>query len=204
MDRQRRNGVISFASCSLNVGVDHDHVTNNIVGGDKSHRLSSLLQMFEGLVNNVKSAKLSEDSTENAVSDAAVNTNSILDELKLAQEHLVFKWLPVDPDVKCSEIVTSINGKKVTPQLAASVLGRLRDTLPIYGLHLRFATAYAVGLTWKAFDLMVEHPVSKMIPSELRSKYPLIDYAVKIMHECPVSGSLIVLLPDMPHLVKCI
>jgi hypothetical protein len=92
----------------------------------------------------------------------------------------------------------------VTLQLVASVLDRLRDTLPIYGLHLRFATADAAGSTWKAFNSMAEHPVSKVIPSELRGKYPLIDYAIKIIHECPVSGSLIILLPDMPHLVKCI
>ena len=59
-----RNGVISFDSCLLNAGVDHDHVTNNIVGGDKSHRLLSLLQMFEVLENNVKSAHLAEESTE--------------------------------------------------------------------------------------------------------------------------------------------
>ena len=101
-------------------------------------------------------------------------------------------------------IAASINVETVTPQLVASVLDRLRDTLPIYGLRLRFATAGAAGSTWEAFDSMIEYPVSKMIPSEPRGKYPLINYAIKIIHKCPVSGSLIILLPDMSHLVKCI
>ena len=50
-----RNGVISFDSCSLNAGVVHGHVTNTIVGGDESRRISSLSQMFEVLANKVNS-----------------------------------------------------------------------------------------------------------------------------------------------------
>jgi hypothetical protein len=69
---------------------------------------------------------------------------------------------------------------------------------------MRFATADAAGLTWKAFDSMAEHPVSQVIPTELRKEYPAVDYSLKIIHECPVSGDYIILLPDMPHLVKCI
>ena len=125
-----RNGVISFDSCSLNAGVDHDHVTNTIVGGDESRRISSLSQMFEVLANKVNSAAgdLEADPEDS-------KSNSILDELKLAQEHLVFKWTSTDPETKCSEIVASINVEVVTAQLVAAVLDRLRDTLPIYGIH---------------------------------------------------------------------
>ena len=86
----------------------------------------------------------------------------------------------------------------------ASVLDRLRDTLPIYGLRMRFATADTTGSTWKAFDSMAEHPVSKVIPAVLREEYQTIDFLIKIIHECPVSGSYIILLPDIAHLTKCI
>jgi hypothetical protein len=40
-----RKGVIISDSCSLNAGMNNDHVTNKIVGGNKIHRLSSLSQM---------------------------------------------------------------------------------------------------------------------------------------------------------------
>ena len=194
-----RNGVISFDSCSLNAGVDHDHVTNTIVGGDESRRISSLSQMFEVLANKVNSA-----AGDSEADPEDVKSNSILDELKLAQEHLVFKWTSTDPETKCSEIVASINVEVVTAQLVASVLDRLRDTLPIYGIHVSFATADAAGSTWKAFASMAEHPVSKIIPGVLRDEYVSIDFSINIVHQCPVSGCHVILLPDMPHLIKCI
>ena len=81
-----RNGVISFDSCSLNIGIDHDHVTNAIVEGDKSRHISSLSQMFEVLANKANS------TAENLKADPGdAKSDSIIDELKLAQEHLVFK-----------------------------------------------------------------------------------------------------------------
>ena len=135
--------------------------------------------MFKVLAIIVKLTKVSME--DNTVSAAAENTNFILGELKLAQEHLVFKRTSVNPGVKCSEIVASINVKKMNPQLVASIHDWLCDTLPIYGLHLRFVTADAAGSTWKVFDSMAAHPVSKVIPSELRCKYELIDYSIKIM-----------------------
>ena len=122
----------------------HICVTNSIVKCDKSHCLSSLSQMFEVLANNVKLVKVLVE--DNVLSAAAENTNSILNELKLAHKHLVFNWMSVGIRVKCSDIVASINVKEVTPQLVTSVLDRLRDTLPIYGLHLHFATVAAAGL----------------------------------------------------------
>ena len=38
-----RNDVISSHSCSLNIGIDHDHVTHCIAGGNRSHHLPLLL-----------------------------------------------------------------------------------------------------------------------------------------------------------------
>ena len=81
-----RNGVTSFYSCSLNIGIDHDHVSNTIVEGDKSRHISSLSQMFEVLANKVNS------TAENLKADPGdAKSDSIIDELKLVQEHLVFK-----------------------------------------------------------------------------------------------------------------
>ena len=69
---------------------------------------------------------------------------------------------------------------------------------------MRFAMADAAGSTWKAFGSMAEHPVSKVLPGILVDKYPTIDFSINIVHECPVSGAYVILLPDMPHLIKCI
>ena len=99
-----RNGVISFDSCSLNAGIDHDHATNVIVEGDESRCISSLSQMFEVLANRVNSTA---EDLETDPKDA--KSNSILDELKLAQEHLVFEWTSTNPETKCSEIGALIN-----------------------------------------------------------------------------------------------
>ena len=54
----------------------------------------------------------------------------------------------------------------------------------------------------KAFYSIAEHAVSTVIPAALRDEYSSIDYSIKIIHQCPVSGKLIILLPDMPHLTK--
>ena len=51
---------------------------------------------------------------------------------------------------------------------------------------------------------MAKHPVGQVIPTELCKEYSPVGYSLKFIHECPVSGDYIILLPDMPHLVKCI
>jgi len=42
----------------------------------------------------------------------------------------VFKWSSLDPDIKCSEVVASINIKKVTPEIITKITELLRDTIP--------------------------------------------------------------------------
>jgi hypothetical protein len=47
--------------------------------------------MFDVLANNAKAAELESDSNIVGTQENSTNSNSILDELKLAQKHLVFK-----------------------------------------------------------------------------------------------------------------
>jgi len=55
-----------------------------------------------------------------------------MDELKLAHEHLVFKWSSLDPNIKCSDVVALINVNKVTPEIIAQITELLRETMPIH------------------------------------------------------------------------
>lgn len=127
---------------------------------------------------------------------------SILDNLRLAKEHLVFKWTSIDPDVTCSEIVASINIETCTPQVVAAIFTRLRDTLPIYGLKVSHGVADAAGCNWLAFTTMSDLPVSELLPQDLIAKYDIINFNIRIVQKDPVSGRFIIFMPDMPHLLK--
>jgi hypothetical protein len=48
--------------------------------------------------------------------------NSILDELPLAKEHLVFKFSVMDPGIKSSEIVMSVNVNRVSAVVITSII----------------------------------------------------------------------------------
>ena len=114
-----RNGVLAQDSCSLNAGIEHDHVSNRLIGGDETHKLGNLTNMFHLMAQQVRDSSTKEIEDEADTNDKvsyllfrsimiilfASNShifsmqpkNSILDELRLAQEHLVFKWTSLDP-----------------------------------------------------------------------------------------------------------
>ncbi len=82
----------------------HDYVTNTLKGGNESHSVATLSLMFLALAQKVKDAECAEGE--------GVQQNSILDNILLAQEHLVFKFSSIDPQIKCSEIVAAVNVTK--------------------------------------------------------------------------------------------
>jgi hypothetical protein len=53
----------------------------------------------------------------------------------------VFKFSSIDPRVKCSEIVASVNVTKVTSGAITSVIMALSDLLPMVGLEVGMATS---------------------------------------------------------------
>jgi hypothetical protein len=53
---------------------------------------------------------------------------------------LVFKFSSIDPRVKCSEIVWSVNVMKVTSGVITFVIIDLHDLLPMVGLEVGMAT----------------------------------------------------------------
>jgi hypothetical protein len=99
----------------------------------------------------------------------------------LAEEHLVFKFSSIDPGVKCSEIVASVNVAKVTSSIITAIMISLRDLLPMVGLEIGTATSDAAAIL---------------------DKYSKVDFDVKCLMTNPFSKQWIVFFPDMLHLTK--
>jgi len=110
---------------NIKAGMEHDYVTNMLKGGDKTHCITTLLRMFKALAQQVSDARNDasiEDDLTIVATSANLQQNSILDELPLAKEHLVFKFSVMDPGIKSSEIVMSVNVNRVSAAVITSII----------------------------------------------------------------------------------
>ena len=57
-------GCIGEDSANVKHGIEHDHVTNTIIGGGESHKTGTLSQMFHAIAQKVKDTT-AEDVNEN-------------------------------------------------------------------------------------------------------------------------------------------
>ena len=135
-------------------------MSNTLKGGDESHCIAALSRMFNAMAQKVKdhaaAQSCTDDERENSPT-SAVQQNSILDNLLLAEEHLVFKFSSIDPGVKCSEIVASVNVGKVTSSIITAIMISLRDLLPMVGLEIGMVTSDAAGCNWVSFRIPYQH-----------------------------------------------
>jgi hypothetical protein len=195
----QRIRAIAQDSANINSGIEHNYVSNTLKGGDESHCIATLLQMFNAMVQEVKDTQSSDDDEKENSPTLVVQQNSILDNLLLAEEHLVFKFSSIDPEVKCLEIVASVNVAKVTSLIITVIMISLQDLLPMDGLEIGIVTSNATGCNWVLFwDTLWTHTFRDALPCEILDKYPKVDFDVK----CFFSKQWIVFLPDMPHLTK--
>jgi len=195
----QRIGVIAQDSANINAGIEHDYVTNTLKGGDESHSVATLSRMFQSLAQRVKAAQCNE----NVIDTEIGQQNSILDNLPLAEEHLIFKFSSIDPRVKCSDIVASVNVTKVTSGVITSVMIALRDLLPMFGLEVGMATSDAAGCNWVSYrDTLSTHTYRDALPHEILDMYPTVDFDVQCLMADPATKQWIIFLPDMPHLTK--
>ena len=191
----QRTGMLAQDSANISPGVEFDYMRRRIVGGDETHRIGSLTLLFQSMAQQVRD-EITDDSE-------APSNNSIMDELRLAHEHLVFKWTSIDPNIKCSEIVASINVEKVTPEVVAIVTEQLRNTIPIYGLDCAGQASDAAGANWVAArEITATHSTKDVLSEELMNNYPEIDFDVSIVAKDPVSEEWFVFIPDNSHLTK--
>ena len=193
----QRIGVIAQDSANINSSIEHDYVSNTLKGADESHSVATLSRMFQALAQKMKDTECEENEQQE------VQQNSILDNLPLAEEHLVFKFSSVDPQIKCPEIVASVNVTKVTSGVISSVMIALRDLLPMVGLQIGMATSDAAGCNWVSYrGTLSTHTFHDALPHEILDKYPMVDFDPKCLMTDPVTYQWIVFLPDMPHLTK--
>ena len=130
--------------------------------------------------------------------------NSILDNLMLAEEHLVFMFSSIDPGVKCSENVASVNVAKVTSSIITAIMISLWDLLPMVGMEIGTATSDATGCNWVVSfqDTLSTHTFRDALPCEILYKYLKVDFDVKCLTANPFLKQWVVFLPDMLHLMK--
>ena len=207
--QHQRIGVIAQDSANIKAGIEHDYITNELKGGDETHSIATLSTMFQSLARQVEDTanELNDDDDDGDVEQTATkkarHQNSILDELPLAREHLVFKWTSIDPDIKDSSvIVASVNVQKVTPSIITAVMTLLRDTLPSFDLDIGMATSDAAGCNWVSGDTLSTHTYREALPQEILDKYPMINFDVKCLAKDAVTDRWMIFVPDMPHLTK--
>jgi hypothetical protein len=152
----QRIGAIAQDSANINSGIEHNYVSNTLKGGDESCSIATLSGMFCALAQKAKDARCDKEldpaaSADNFSGMTVVRQNSILDNLPLAEEHLVFKFSSIDLGVKCSEIVATMNVEKVTSGIITLVMITLRDLLPMVGLVVDMATSNAAGCNWASY-----------------------------------------------------
>jgi hypothetical protein len=167
----QRIGAIAQDSANINSGIEHDYVSNKLKGGNETHSVASLSGMFRALAQKMKGTQCDKEIEPAASADNFANAamvvrqNSILDNLLLAEEHLVFKFSSIDPGVKYSEIVATVNMKKVTSGIITSVMIALRDLLPMVGLVVGMAMSDAAGCNWVSYrDTLSTHTFQDASP----------------------------------------
>ena len=107
--------------------------------------------MFQAMEQKVKDAQCDKTKQEDIHAGLSVQQNSILDNLPLAEDHLKFKFSSIDPQIKCSEILASVNGKKVMPRVNTSMIIALRDILPMVNLEVGEVTSNVAGCNWVSY-----------------------------------------------------
>ena len=136
------------------------------------------------MAQRVKAAQCNE----NVINTEIGQQNSILDNLPLAEEHLIFKFSSIDLRVKCSDILASVNVTKVTSGVITSVMIALRDLLPMFGLEVGMATSDAAGCNWVSYrDTLSTHTYRDALPREILGMYPTVDFDVQCLMADPAT-----------------
>jgi hypothetical protein len=111
--RHQRIGTVVQDSANINATIKHGYVSNMLKGGNQTHCLATLSQMFQSMAQKVRDAE-SGDGESGSTTMVTQQQSSNLGNLPLVKEHLIFQCVSIDPDIKCSEIVASINVTKVS------------------------------------------------------------------------------------------
>jgi hypothetical protein len=85
----RSTGMLAQDLANISPGVEHKYVRRRIVEGNEPHRIGILTLLHQSMAQQVRD-EVTDDSK-------VPSNNSIIDDLRLAHKHLVFKWKSIDP-----------------------------------------------------------------------------------------------------------
>jgi hypothetical protein len=78
----------------------------------------------------------------------------------------------INSQVKCSEIVVSVNVTKVMYGVITSLIIALRDLLPMVGFDVGMATSDDAGWNWVSYrDTLSMHSFCEALPCEILEMY---------------------------------
>jgi hypothetical protein len=100
--------VIAQDLANIKTGIEHNYTSNTLKGCNESHRLELCSHLFGSIAQRMKDLLPSGSAATMEQSQHSLIFNNI----PLAKEHVVFKFLLMDSTVKCLEIVASVNVQK--------------------------------------------------------------------------------------------
>ena len=118
---------------------------------------------------------------------------------------MIVKWTLLDPDVKVSEILASIDVDKVSLCVVYGIIHSLIEILPFYGMFCGEVTSYVDGSNWKAFEATPSHVAVSVIDIyqlNCGSSFQKLTFLIVHAEKSLVSDEYLIYLPDTPHLTK--
>ena len=216
-----RIGKISMDAVNINSTLEHDKKSNLICGMDQTLSLTTVKQQFSSLVRGSKSneAESSEADAEattgtgdSEASSGETNddfgygeASSIIDNLLLADQNLCLRWTSLDPDVKMSEIIATIDVSKTTPEVVAALAIEAMDiAASTYGIYTSSMFADDAGENAKFADTFSVLAAKDLMDEAQVKDYEAkgVDLSVRVGFNDLTTGNLVALIPDMPHLSK--
>jgi len=214
-----REGKLSFDAVNANPVLEHDSKSNKLMGMDQSMSVSVVKGQFESMARSMATmadadasggTETSSADSDNAGSDADANVAedpediAIIDNLRMADQHLCFRWTSLHPDVKVSEIVATIDVGCVTPEVVSAMSKEVIDMMSAtYGLDTDATFADDATENAKYAAVFSKLPAEGLIDAILVEEYKdKVDFSIKVAFTDLTTGNITVILPDMPHLVK--
>lgn len=127
-----------------------------------------------------------------------------MDNIKLADQHLIGKFVSMSPDVDCDEIVASTDVEIVSASVMYRITKLCAQTLPRYNLHVAGNVVDAAGPNWKALLADSTHSAKDILPRDLMNEFPSVDFGIRHISVDQLTDEPIVHIPDPMHCSKTV
>ena len=131
-------------------------------------------------------------------------SDSIMDSIKLADQHLVGMWPTLFPDVEdgCNEMIVSTDVEIVLALVMYRLVNLCSQTLPTCKHPIGVNLVDVASPNTKAFLAESKHSAKYILPRDLMNEYSCIDFSMKHILVDLATGQPIVHCPDPMHLSK--